>query len=116
MDGVNAQHMYADTGRAVCDMQNPFRTIVSLMEGILIYSTVTATTPDGLPHIGSVPCKRNQYILAGFNGHGMPVIFLAAKGIAAMLRDEKISFEQTGIPRVFKTTRDRISHKMKDES
>lgn len=36
-------------------------------------------TSDLQPRIGSIPGRPNQYILAGFNGHGMPVIFLAAK-------------------------------------
>ena len=64
-------------------------------------------TSDLQPHVGLIPNKPNQYILAGFNGHGMPIIFLAAKGIAGMIRDDK-TFEQTGLPRVYKTTEERL--------
>lgn len=64
-------------------------------------------TSDLQPHVGLIPKKPNQYILAGFNGHGMPIIFLAAKGIAEMIRDDK-TFEQTGLPRVYKTNEERL--------
>jgi len=62
---------------------------------------------DGLAHLGAVPGKPNQFILAGFNGHGMPLIYLAAKGIAAMVRDN-VSYEESGMPRIFKTTQERL--------
>jgi len=62
---------------------------------------------DSLPHLGEVPSRPGQLILAGFNGHGMPVIWLAAKGIAEMILKEK-RFEDVGLPKVMKTTHDRI--------
>jgi hypothetical protein len=65
---------------------------------------------DFVPHLGEVPDKSNQYILAGFSGHGMPQILLASKGIARMLRDD-ISYEETGLPSVFKTTNERLDSK-----
>ena len=37
----------------------------------------------------------------------MPIIFLAAKGIAEMIRNDK-TFEQTGLPRVYRTTEERL--------
>ena len=37
----------------------------------------------------------------------MPVIFLAAKGIAEMIRANK-TFEQTGLPSVYRTTEERL--------
>ena len=64
-------------------------------------------TSDLQPHVGAVPNKPNRYILAGFNGHGMPIVFLAAKGIADMIRHGK-TFEQTGLPRVYRTTEERL--------
>jgi glycine/D-amino acid oxidase-like deaminating enzyme len=67
-------------------------------------------TSDALPHIGEVPEKKGQFIAAGFNGHGMPNIFLATKGIAKMI-NEKVPFEQCGIPRVYKTTKERLESK-----
>ena len=63
---------------------------------------------DGLPHVGTVPGRPNQFVLAGFTGHGMPQVFLSAKGIAAMLVEGK-SYEETGVPRLYKTTKTRLS-------
>lgn len=65
---------------------------------------------DGLPHIGAVPERDGQYIMAGFTGHGMPQIFLSAEGIAKMIVHGS-SFEETGVPRLFKTTPARIATK-----
>lgn len=72
-----------------------------------IWSGVMGYSYDSNPHIGAVPAKRDQFIIAGFNGHGMPVIWLAAKELANMV-GQGISFEETRMPRLFKTTQDRI--------
>jgi glycine/D-amino acid oxidase-like deaminating enzyme len=61
---------------------------------------------DFMPYVGEIPNKPGQLILAGFSGHGIPLICLASKGIAAMLKGEK-TFEQTGVPKLFKPTADR---------
>lgn len=37
----------------------------------------------------------------------MPVIFTTAKGIARMIRED-VPFEESGIPRIFKTTGERL--------
>jgi glycine/D-amino acid oxidase-like deaminating enzyme len=73
---------------------------------------VMASTPDSLPHVGKVPGRENQWILAGFNGGGMPIILLAAKGIAQMVLHGN-SFEnlEIPIPRLFKTTKERLDSK-----
>lgn len=65
-------------------------------------------TSDLMPHVGQIPGKEAQYILAGFNGHGMPQILLTSKGIADMVLQE-ITFEETGLPTMFKTTQERLS-------
>jgi hypothetical protein len=67
-------------------------------------------TADSLPHVGRVPNKPGQLIVAGFNGHGMPQVFLSAKGIADMIV-RGVEFEGTGLPRLFKTTQDRLNSK-----
>lgn len=61
-----------------------------------------------MPHIGEVPSKPGQFIIGGFNGHGMPLIFLSSKGLAKMILDGA-PFEETGIPRLFKTTAERLA-------
>ncbi|KAI9834771.1 MAG: hypothetical protein M1819_002857 [Sarea resinae] len=72
-----------------------------------VWTGIMGYTSDSLPHIGEVPGKPGQFILAGFNGHGMPVIFLSAKGIAQMIRDGKL-YEQSGLPKLFRTSRERL--------
>lgn len=62
---------------------------------------------DSNPHVGEIPKKPGQYICAGFNGHGMPVIFLAAKGLVEMIQTGK-RFEQVNLPRIFKSTEKRL--------
>jgi len=72
-----------------------------------LWTGIIGYTADGLPHCGKVPGRDNHYILAGYNGGGMPHIFLTAKGIAKMIRED-VPFESTGIPRIFKITAERL--------
>ncbi|KAG9503217.1 hypothetical protein J7337_006060 [Fusarium musae] len=74
--------------------------------GIMWYST------DSLPHVGEVPGRHGVFVIAGFHGHGMPVIFLAAEGIAAMTQG--LVYEKTGMPSLFKTSRDRLDSERND--
>lgn len=60
-----------------------------------------------MPHVGEVPGKQGQYLMAGFNGHGMPQILLTAKAMAVMLKDGK-PFEELGLPKVFKASKERL--------
>ncbi|PMB70829.1 Gamma-glutamylputrescine oxidoreductase [Beauveria bassiana] len=69
--------------------------------GIMGYST------DALPHVGEVPDRKGLFVLAGFHGHGMPVLYLTAKGIADMIRHGQV-FEDTELPSLYKTTRSRL--------
>ena len=62
---------------------------------------------DFMPYIGEVPEKPGQIVLAGFSGHGMPLILLSAKAVAQMLRHGK-TFEETGVPSVFRVTKERL--------
>lgn len=77
-----------------------------------VWTGVMGYSFDSNPHIGSVPSKPGQFILAGFNGHGMPVIWLGAKGLAKMVlaeqRGEHLPFSKTGIPRLYQTSQFRI--------
>jgi len=69
-------------------------------------SSVMGYTRDDFPHVGAVPGKPGQFIAAGFNGHGMPVIFLTGKAIAEMVLGK--TFEESGVPKIFKTTEARL--------
>jgi hypothetical protein len=68
---------------------------------------VMGYSSDGLPHVGVVPGRRNQFIIAGFSGHGMPSIFLSAKGVASMVM-EGLSYQSTGIPKIYEATQERL--------
>jgi glycine/D-amino acid oxidase-like deaminating enzyme len=68
---------------------------------------VMGYTADFMPHVGQIPNKPGQFIIAGFNGHGMPQILLSSKALAAMVQNDA-TFEQTELPRLFKTSRERI--------
>lgn len=77
---------------------------------------VLGYSSDFMPHIGEVPEKPGQFVIAGFTGYGMPKILLSSKGLAAMVRDG-CSFEQTGLPGAFQTSKERNESKtnpMKD--
>lgn len=95
-----------------------------------------------MPWIGAIPIPnlrgQGQFILAGFSGHGMPVIYLAAEAVARMVLDEledededdeeeekkgereeerrkkKKTFEEMGLPGVFEVTRERLEREGND--
>ncbi|KAK8258251.1 FAD dependent oxidoreductase-domain-containing protein [Phyllosticta capitalensis] len=74
-----------------------------------VWTGIMGYTSDLMPHIGAVPGKPNQFLMGGFNGHGMPLICLTSKGLAKMVLHD-VPFEETGIPRVFKTTQERLDN------
>ncbi|PWY96544.1 FAD dependent oxidoreductase [Aspergillus sclerotioniger CBS 115572] len=76
-----------------------------------VWTGIMGYSWDSHPHVGALPGNDSQYVLAGFNGHGMPVVFLSALGVAKMINGAK--FQDTGVPRVFQTTQERLE-KVKD--
>ncbi|KAF3396421.1 Gamma-glutamylputrescine oxidoreductase [Penicillium rolfsii] len=72
------------------------------------WTGVMGYSADSLPHIGAIPGKPGQFIAAGFNGHGMPVVFLCGKAIAQMAQ-QSMSFEETGLPKLFETSTARLN-------
>lgn len=102
-----ARNYYGDyMQRTYHGWENTGAQVSHIWTGVMGYSF------DSNPHIGSVPSKPGQFILAGFNGHGMPVIWLGAKGLAKIILadriGEKVPFRETGIPRLFQTSQFRI--------
>ncbi|KAI1174690.1 FAD dependent oxidoreductase [Nemania sp. FL0916] len=77
-----------------------------------IWTGIMGGTPDGYPHAGQVPGRKNQWVLAGYNGGGMCLAFLLGKGVAEMVLHD-LPFEETDgiIPRFFKTTEERLRAK-----
>ncbi|CAJ2512824.1 Uu.00g009430.m01.CDS01 [Anthostomella pinea] len=74
-----------------------------------IWTGIQGQTGDGFPHIGQVPGQKNQWVLAGYNGGGMSLIFLAATELAKMVKDD-LPFEEIDpiVPKFFKTTEERL--------
>ncbi|KAH8660849.1 FAD dependent oxidoreductase-domain-containing protein [Tricladium varicosporioides] len=77
-----------------------------------IWTGVMGYSYDSNPHVGAVPGREGQFVVAGWNGHGMPCIWLSAKGVAKMVAQD-LSFEDTGLPRMYKTTKFRLERAAK---
>ncbi|KAM5380873.1 hypothetical protein ACJZ2D_003397 [Fusarium nematophilum] len=75
-----------------------------------VWTGIMGYSSDRLPRIGPIPGRQNMFIMGGFTGHGMPQIFLGAKGLSGMiLRD--VPYSETGLPRLFEETRARLESK-----
>lgn len=66
------------------------------------FSTSTAYPPN------------TKFIAAGFNGHGMPVIFRSTRALADMILDDSVTFEETGLPEVYRTSLERLASEQND--
>lgn len=75
----------------------------------------TATAPSNLLSKLGIHSNTSgsKFIAAGFNGHGMPVIFRATEALASMILHGK-RFEETGLPGVYETTLDRLRNEQDD--
>ena len=73
---------------------------------------VMGYTSDGFPFVGEVPKKPEQYICAGFSGHGMPQAFLSAKAVATMIGEDK-KVEEVDLPTLYRSTQERFESKVK---
>jgi glycine/D-amino acid oxidase-like deaminating enzyme len=79
-----------------------------------VWTGIMGYSADSLPHVGAVPGRDcGLFVLAGFHGHGMPVAFLAAKAVAGMVLEGK-AYEETGLPAVYETTRERLAPRFDD--
>ncbi|OWZ66298.1 hypothetical protein AYX14_02526 [Cryptococcus neoformans] len=69
------------------------------------WSGILGVTPDNVPFLGAIPGKKGQYIIAGFNGHGMARIFHLAPCLAKVIKGE--GWDET-VPRCFEVTQERL--------
>ncbi|KAK8869484.1 hypothetical protein IAR55_000049 [Kwoniella newhampshirensis] len=79
------------------------------------WAGVIAMTPDKVPWVGPLPGREGQYIMSGFNGHGMARIFHCAPCLASVILGGQ--WDPT-VPSVFKATQermDRLGEKVKKE-
>lgn len=77
-----------------------------------VWTGIMGWTSDFMPYVGEIPGKPGQFINAGFSGHGMPLIYLASKGLARMVQGE--AFEETDLPSMFKPTKERLESQVNE--
>ncbi|KAK7941370.1 FAD dependent oxidoreductase [Apiospora aurea] len=74
-----------------------------------VWTGIMAATKDGMPHVGKVPQRENQWVIAAFNGGGMAQILILGKAIADMVKNGKPLEEMDAVvPRLFQTTLKRM--------
>ncbi|CZT19602.1 uncharacterized protein RCC_05453 [Ramularia collo-cygni] len=76
------------------------------------WSGIIAMTPDSVPMVGAVDDKPGQFILAGFNGHGMARIWTSAPGLVDLMLSG--SWPST-VPECFRYSKERIERAAKDD-
>lgn len=87
--------------------ENSGATVEQIWTGIMGYNS------DSLPSVGEVPGREGCFIAAGFEGHGMPLIWLTMQGIVGMVGGKR--YEEVRLPSMFKTTRARLES-IKDDT
>lgn len=70
------------------------------------WTGILGMTPDSVPFVGPVPDLPGQYVIAGFNGHGMARIFGCAPGLVKMMMGG--TWQDTGMPEVFRISSERL--------
>ncbi|MFQ6016103.1 MAG: NAD(P)/FAD-dependent oxidoreductase [Anaerolineae bacterium] len=55
------------------------------------WTGIMGFSQDGWPIVGTLPGRGDQFVAAGFTGHGMPVCFLAGKAIAEIINSGRTS-------------------------
>ncbi|OCF32027.1 hypothetical protein I316_06413 [Kwoniella heveanensis BCC8398] len=71
------------------------------------WSGILGFTPDQVPFIGPVPGKEGQYMMAGFNGHGMARIFHCGPCLADVVMNGMSAWDPT-VPEAFTITEERL--------
>ncbi|RKF60884.1 Gamma-glutamylputrescine oxidoreductase [Erysiphe neolycopersici] len=72
-----------------------------------IWTGIMGYNSDSLPNIGAVPDRPGCFIQAGFQGNGMPQIFLVSKALVEMVVTGK-SYEEVRIPSLYRTSKERL--------
>ncbi|KAF5963435.1 oxidoreductase [Fusarium bulbicola] len=97
--GKTAVHVQIESGLEV--------GVIVHLNRFLSHANHMGYSADEVPRIGHVSGRKNMFIMGGFTGHGMPQVFLAAKGISRMVL-ENLPFSETGIPKLFEETEVRL--------
>ncbi|KAJ5059252.1 FAD dependent oxidoreductase-domain-containing protein [Bipolaris maydis] len=75
------------------------------------------TSADGFPFVGALPSRSNQFINAGYTGHGMPRILLSSASLAPLVLDAlglqysppQLAASYPALPQPFHATEHRIA-------
>ncbi|KAJ7167418.1 FAD dependent oxidoreductase [Mycena crocata] len=70
------------------------------------WTGILGLTKDAVPFIGPVPSLPGQFVIAGFNGHGMARIFGSAPGLAKIITGG--TWSDTTMPECFQITEERL--------
>jgi glycine/D-amino acid oxidase-like deaminating enzyme len=67
-------------------------------------------SPDGFPFIGEVPHKKNLFISASFQGHGMVLSFLCARALVVVMTGDADALTDLDhwFPKIFWITEERM--------
>lgn len=71
------------------------------LKGITIeqeWTGIMGWTPDLNPMVGPLPNRPNEYIAAGYSGHGMPITFGAGQAIAKLIAGQDIQILEAFSP------------------
>jgi glycine/D-amino acid oxidase-like deaminating enzyme len=82
-----------------------------------VWPGIQGYTPDTWPHVGRIPGKKSQWMLAGFNGSGMTLILKSAETVARMIREGKEFGDvakEVGLPALFGTSEERMRRKVEE--
>ncbi|WWD19838.1 hypothetical protein CI109_104305 [Kwoniella shandongensis] len=102
-----AQNAYGSFAKIVPNGGYSAERMVEGEDGLdYAWSGILGLTPDSVPFVGPVPEKEGQYIIAGFNGHGMARIFHCAPTLAAIMTGGE--WDPT-LPLAFKSSPERFA-------
>ena len=73
-----------------------------------MWTGILGYTSDLLPFVGELPDQSNGYVIAGFNGHGMPRILLAARALIDLILGRVNTLEKL-IPEPYLITKARLN-------
>ncbi|KAI1265499.1 FAD dependent oxidoreductase [Xylariaceae sp. FL1019] len=64
--------------------------------------------PDGLPFVGEVPGQKNLWMAAGFQGHGMVLCWMCARGLVEMMQGRDNNDLLDWFPHAFRIKEERF--------
>ncbi|KAI5918193.1 FAD dependent oxidoreductase [Camillea tinctor] len=71
---------------------------------------------DGFPFVGEMPGQKGLWVSCGFQGHGMVLCWMCARGLVAMMEDRDDDELRSWFPDVFRVSEDRLGVRFKGYS